>query len=264
MLSLLRSVRSELVKAGTLFDLRVGVAAIVAGSCAWALWVSLGDSDAMTADPSGYFPSRTLAPLGGIALMATGSLAAMSVTSEYESGTIHASLLAVPRRFRLFLSRCAAQAGLCLVLGITVSALALLTAGLGGGQVGRLLTEPGPALMLLGRAGAAFAVTGLLGLGIGLLVRRSATSVVLALLWPVLGERVLASLPSVGRFAGPVLPFRSLDYFLLGTSHGAPYAWEPGAAIVVPLVWALVALAAAALHVTTTGRPARSERNQPA
>jgi ABC-2 type transport system permease protein len=130
---------------------------------------------ANTKDVSDH-PDLTNNVLGGIApgLLLIGVLGVLCMTSEYTSGMIRASLAAAPNR-RLLLSAKAAMFG---AAGLTAGEVSSFTALLAGGFTlpGRIsapsLGQPGVLRAVL-MAGAAYCLIGLLGLGLGAVIRHS-------------------------------------------------------------------------------------------
>jgi ABC-2 type transport system permease protein len=118
--------------------------------------------------------------LAGLAIgsLAIGVLGVLVVTGEYSSGTIRASLAAMPRRGVLLTAK-VAVVGLCsLFLGEALSFVSFFEgqAVLAGGAPTASLSQPG-VLRAVALSGAFLALFALLGLGIGLVVRHTAGAV---------------------------------------------------------------------------------------
>jgi ABC-2 type transport system permease protein len=118
--------------------------------------------------------------LGGIvpALLLTGVLGVLAMTSEYSSGMIRATLTAVPSRPLLLLAKAAVFGGVALCLGEATSFAAFFAGGaaLRHGISAPTLGQPGVLrAVLLG--GTGFCLLGLLGLGLGAIVRHSAGAI---------------------------------------------------------------------------------------
>jgi ABC-2 type transport system permease protein len=117
--------------------------------------------------------------LGGIApgLLLIGVLGVLCMTSEYTSGMIRASLAAAPNR-RLLLGAKAAMFG---AVALAIGEVASFTAFLAGSHAlpGRVpapsLGQPGVLRAVL-MAGAAYCLIGLLGLGLGAVIRHGAAA----------------------------------------------------------------------------------------
>ena len=133
---------------------------------------------ANTKDVSDH-PDLTNNVLGGIApgLLLAGVLGVLCMTSEYTSGMIRASLAAAPNR-RLLLSAKAAMFGAVALGAGEVSSFTAFLAGSfswPGRISGPSLAQPGVLRAVL-MAGAAYCLIGLLGLGLGAVIRHSAAA----------------------------------------------------------------------------------------
>jgi ABC-2 type transport system permease protein len=130
-----------------------------------------------TENASGDLTNNVLA---GIApgLLLTGLLGVLVMTSEYTSGTIRSTLAAVPNRRLLLAAKAAVFAVVALVVGEATSLLAFLAGGvaLPDSIPAPGLTEPG-VLRAVILAGAGFCLIGLVGLGLGAVIRHSAAAI---------------------------------------------------------------------------------------
>lgn len=158
--------------------------------------------------------------LSVVSLMVAGTVGALTMCGEYASGTIAATLTAVPRRGRVLAAKATLLAGLLYATGLASCTAAYLI----GGAVledGRYAPgEPMPAL--LGIAGL-FALVGLIGLAVGTLLKHSAGAVV-----TVVGVLLLPSLfgPLLGdlqRWVAGATPTAALEK-LTQTSDASPEA----------------------------------------
>jgi ABC-type transport system involved in multi-copper enzyme maturation permease subunit len=189
----IRSVRS------TLWTLVV-FAVVSLGLTGLLTWLTLrafnaGRSDARSstilADPVGFILGTGLG-LGQLAICVLGALV---ITTEYSSGTIRASLLAVPRRIPMLLAKGLVFAALVLVVGEAVAFCSYFigAAVLQGHDVSVTLTvahhtvtvhhritvslsQPGVARSVTG-AGLYLTVLGLFALAIGGLIRHTAGAI---------------------------------------------------------------------------------------
>lgn len=132
-------------------------------------------------------------------------VAVLLVTTEFRHGTIGRTLQLEPSRTRVL----AAKLGGGVVYGLAFFATGLVVVGL------LLLAAPGggpalgeQALRTLWEGPAAFALTALLAVSVGALLRSQVLALTLALLWHFVLESAIALLlPDVGRW----LPFQALD-----------------------------------------------------
>ncbi|MEH0928909.1 ABC transporter permease subunit [Micromonospora sp. CPCC 205558] len=111
-------------------------------------------------------------------LLLTGVLGVLTMTSEYSSGTIRATLAAVPRRPLVLVAKAAVFGAVTLIVGEVASFVAFIAVGaaLRHGVVAPTLDQPG-VLRAVAVTGAGFCLIGLLGLGLGAIIRHSAAAV---------------------------------------------------------------------------------------
>jgi ABC-2 type transport system permease protein len=111
-------------------------------------------------------------------LLLAGALGVLAMTSEYTSGTIQATLAAIPRRPLVLAAKAAVFGTVTLIVGEAASFIAFIaaTATLRHGIAAPTLGQPG-VLRAVVLSGAAFCLIGLLGLGLGAIVRHSAAAV---------------------------------------------------------------------------------------
>ncbi|RKR92116.1 ABC-2 family transporter [Micromonospora pisi] len=111
-------------------------------------------------------------------LLLTGVLGVLTMTSEYTSGTIRATLAAVPRRPLVLAAKAAVFGAVTLIVGEVASFIAFFAVGatLRHGVAAPTLGQPG-VLRAVAVTGAAFCLIGLLGLGLGAIIRHSAAAV---------------------------------------------------------------------------------------
>jgi ABC-2 type transport system permease protein len=118
--------------------------------------------------------------LGGVSagLLLTGVLGVLMMTSEYTSGMIRATLAAAPNRPLMLAAKAAVFGGVALVLGEATSFIAFFTGGaaLRHGIAAPTLSQPGVLRAVL-LAGASFCLIGLLGMGLGAIIRHTAAAV---------------------------------------------------------------------------------------
>ena len=190
------------------------------------------------------------------ALVVVLVLAGLSVTGEYQTGTIRTSFQCVPGRTPVLLAKAPVVAAFAFVLG-EIAAF--------GAWVVALLLAPDADLALDSAAdwtivagtGVVFAFAAVLGVGAGLLVRHTAGAVALLTIYPLAAENLVALIPHVGPAVHRWLPFNVAMKFLSGNG-GASGGRDGGNANVLsdsPLSpgWALAYFAAFAAVVLTAG-----------
>jgi ABC-2 type transport system permease protein len=127
----------------------------------------------------GFDPTNQSLTGLALATLAIGVLGALAATGEYGTGTIRSSLAAAPRR-GLFLAGKVAVVGVIALLVGELLTFSSFTVGQGilsaGGAPSASLGQPG-VLRAVVLSGAAIALLGLLGLGLGVIVRHTAGAI---------------------------------------------------------------------------------------
>ncbi len=168
----LRSVRSTYVTMLTAITLGLGIGALNTVSIVHE-WPTMNAQDRMAFDPVG-------AALGGLSfgVLAFGVLGALATSTEYSTGLIRTTLIAVPRRSSVFAAKAVVVAVLTLALG---EVFAFVTFFLGqsilsDADLNANLTDPG-VLRAVSSAGLYLCVVAMVGFGLGLLLRHSAGAI---------------------------------------------------------------------------------------
>lgn len=179
----IRTVRSTY---WTLLVAAAGMVAFGALLCTAYVRHNTGDTAHAGFDPAGY-------SLNGffLAQLAIGTLGVVVITSEYQTGSIRATLAATPQRPLVLAAKAAVFAVVAALTGVVASLASFLIGQniLAQKHLQTHLGDPA-ALRSVAGAGLYLAVLGLLGLGLGALIRRTAgaiaTLVGLVLVLPVL------------------------------------------------------------------------------
>lgn len=141
-------------------------------------WPDFGQQEKSHFDPM----TEALSGVGVALLMiGAGSIGALAVVGEYASGLIRTTMTAVPTRLPVVAAKAVVVAGVMSGVGVVVSlgTFGVSQAVLSGRSIGLSLSDPGVPGVLLANALLA-PVAGLVGLGIGALLRHTATTVVTA------------------------------------------------------------------------------------
>jgi ABC-2 type transport system permease protein len=202
----LRSVRSTIWSVASFLVVTVGFTSLITGLIA-ANWSQTDASDraATVADPVATILGTGLY-FGQLVICVLGVL---TISAEYSTGTIRASLLAVPRRLPMLAAKGVVFALLVLVVG-ELAAFGSYFAGSAmlHDHAPVALSDPGVARAVLG-AGLYLAVLGLFAMAIGALLRHTAagisTVIGIVFVLPILagllpgswGEHIYNYLPSV-------------------------------------------------------------------
>jgi ABC-2 type transport system permease protein len=175
----------------------------------------------------------------GMAVVAV--MATLAVTSEYTTGTIRTTFLAVPRRATALLAK-------AVVVGV-LSALVGLVAGFGAWGLSALLL-PGVDLGLHGvvewrqvaGVGVVYLLASVIALAVGVLARHTAGAVSIVLVWSLVAENLLDLIPGMAPDISRWLPFHAAKQFLAGDGTGLDSPWT---ALAVLAAWAAGMIAVA-------------------
>jgi ABC-2 type transport system permease protein len=191
-----QAARMEWIKLRSLRSTWWALGATVAGAIGVAVAVGVNTKDA-TAD-------LTNNALAGIALglLLTGVLGVLEVTGEYSSGTIRVTLTAIPNRPLVLAAKAAVFGAVALVVGEAAAFIAFFAGGaaLPSTIAAPTLGQPG-VLRAVILGGAGYGLIGLLGLGLGAIIRHTPAAIAVL----VGGVYVLAQM--VAAFAPPMMPY---------------------------------------------------------
>ncbi|MGU3585717.1 ABC transporter permease [Rhodococcus sp. C26F] len=240
----LTSVQSPLWCTVVIVALGLGLAAIL-GSVSRA---SAGMDDEL----GRFYPTVDVAVSGvtGFGVLVLMILAALSVTSEYRFGVIRTTFQATPNRTLLLTMKALLIGVLGAVLTLAVSFGAFyLAKALAGPDAGRELVLSGDTAWraIYGTAIYAFLCV-FLAIGVGTLLRQSAGTIALLMLWPLLLESLFALFGSVGREIQPFLPFANANNFL-GIGQGIEFHWGPWGSLVYFAAFSFLVFAASLVVV---------------
>jgi ABC-2 type transport system permease protein len=183
-------------------------------------------------------------------LLLVGALGVLTMTSEYTSGTIRATLAVIPRRPLVLAAKAAVFGAVTLIVGETASFIAFFAAAatVRHGIVAPTLSDPG-VLRAVVLSGAAFCLIGLLGLGLGAIIRYSAAAVGVL----VAGVYVVAQVIGfIAHGAAAYMPILILENSLSTTkpvtcgtgAASCPHFLSAWAGLGVMSLYAVIALAA--------------------
>ena len=196
----LRSVRSTTWTLLATVGIAVGFGALV-GVSQMSSWDNLDRAEQLRFDPT-FFSLSGL----WLAQLAVGVLGVLLVTSEYATGQIRATFGATPQRRTVLAAKAATFTGVVLAAGLISSFVAFFVgqAIFASKGLGVSITEPG-VLRAVAGGGFYLAAVGLLGLGLGTILRRTAGAVAalvaVLVLAPLVGGFLPASFQeSVGKF----------------------------------------------------------------
>ncbi|QMU77970.1 ABC transporter permease [Streptacidiphilus sp. PB12-B1b] len=237
----IRSVRSTVWTLVLMLLLAVGVSVLISAVTAngWA-----------TADAAAH-ASVVRDPVGtifggmGLAELVACALGVLVVTSEYSSGTIRASLLAVPRRWPVL----AAKAGAFGLLTLVAGELASFGSFAAGAYLLRhdvpvSLRDPG-VLRAVAGGGLFLAAMSVVAMGLGALIRHTAAAVTGVIAFVLVLSPLADSLPgTVGRHVAAYLPTNA-GQVVLFTHHSSGQLLSPWQGLAVCAAWGVGLMLAA-------------------
>jgi ABC-2 type transport system permease protein len=231
--------RMEWIKLASLRSTWATLGITIAAAAGIAVAVAAG-----TKSPSQDLTNSMMTGMFAGVLLA-GVLGVLVVTGEHTSGTIRATLAAAPRRPLVLVAKAAVFGVTMLITGQAAAFLAFFagSAALGHGTAAPALGQPG-VLRTIVLSGVSLALIGLLGLGLGAIIRHTAAAVTVLVSVVYVGELFLGQLD---RAIDAYLPA-----YIVGDSLGGRTC-RPGAAACPLPAWAgmsvLAAYAAAALLI---------------
>jgi hypothetical protein len=174
----------------------------------WALGVTvagaIGVAVAVGVNTKDAAADLTNNALAGIALglLLTGVLGVLAMTGEYSSGTIRATLVAIPNRPLVLAAKAAVFGAVALAAGEAAGFIAFFAGGaaLPDRMAAPTLGQPG-VLRAVALGGAGYCLIGLLGLGLGAIIRHTPGAIAVL----VGGVYVLAQM--VAGFAPAIMPY---------------------------------------------------------
>lgn len=233
----LRSVRSTVWTLLATVGLAVGFGALI-GASQMSSWNNLDPAERLRFDPTSFSLSGLF-----LAQLAVGVLGVLMISSEYATGQIRATFAATPQRLTVLAAKATTFAGVVLAVGLVASFGAFFVgqAIFASKGLDASISDPGVLRAVLG--GALYLTgIGLLGVGVGTLVRRTAgaTAALVGLLFIV--PIVTGFLPtSFQETIGKYLPAQAgMAIFNVVPD---PRALTPWSGFAVLLAWAAITLA---------------------
>ncbi|MEP7025320.1 MAG: ABC transporter permease [Actinomycetota bacterium] len=196
----------------------------------------------VSSDPVGVILGSGLT-FGQLAICVLGVLV---ICSEYSTGAIRSTLLAVPRRIPMLVAKAVVFAALVLVLGEIVTFTSFfLGAAILHSHVPVALGDPGVTRAVIG-GGLYLTVLGLFALSIGALIRHTAGAITGVIAFVLVLAPLTQLIPgSIGKYVHAYLPSEAGQ--LIGHAHQqADQVLSPWQGFGVFCLWTVVLLAAAA------------------
>ena len=199
---MIRLIRSELRKLFTTklwLWLLLGACGLSAASTA----LLIGFADQAAADPQAGFPPvgsdafAQLALAGGAnAVIFFLILGVIGMTQEYRHRTATPTFLVTPKRGQVVLSKLVTYLGISLLFAVVVNAVVVAVAVTWLGAKGAPVSLSGENLEVVLSAIGGAALYGMVGVGVGALLRNQVAAVVGALIYLFVAEPILRSVPA--------------------------------------------------------------------
>ena len=142
-------------------------------------------------------------------------LASMTVTGEYRSGMIRTTFMATPNRTLVLIAKAVVAAAFSAVYSAVMVIAAIVVARLAAPPLigSHLSLAEQDTWRVVGAIVLYAALTTVLAVGVGALLRAAAGAVAVLLMWPLVAEPILGNLPRIGSEVGPYLPFANAFVF---------------------------------------------------
>ncbi len=237
----LRSVRSTRYSLLATVAFTIGIAAI-ATAVVSARWLHMAPSER-----AHFHPLE--ATLAGVQLgqLALGVLGVLVITAEYSTGMIRATLTAVPKRLPVLWAKAGVFGLVALVIGIPSALIAFFVGQtlLSPHHLQLAFSAPGVARAVIG-AGLYLTVVGLLGVGIGTIVRNTAGGIAAFVALMFVVPPLMNVLPtSWNNAVSPYLPSNA-GQAVMSITHNAN-TLSPWGGFAVFCAWAAAAIAIGAV-----------------
>ncbi len=198
---------------------------------------------------------RSILETAGLASVITVLLGAVLVTTEYAHGTINQTFLAVPARERVFAAKLAAVVLVAVAAALVSAVLTLGIAEIWYGGRGIDLELGGGTMTPFAGALAASALAGAIGFGFGALLRRQTASIVLIMVWLLIGEHALTVIGDKSRYA----PGHAIASVLVAHREGSNQLLAVWPGVATALVYAGGFLAVGALMMIRSDAPSSAD-----
>jgi ABC-type transport system involved in multi-copper enzyme maturation permease subunit len=228
---------SLVIASGAMMALGLMFSAVITSKYATMGPARRAEFNAITVPLRGYFLGQ----------LAVGVLGVMVITGEYSTGMIRASLSAVPKRLPVLWAKALVFA---VVVWVTMTVTAFICFFVGQAffstkHIDATLSTPGALRIVLG-TGLYLTVVGLLGVGLGAIIRSTAGAIAalfgILLVLPVLGE--VLNFTSFGDKVNPYLPSNAGQQLMAVTTD--PGMMHPWAGFALFVGYAALAMAVAA------------------
>ncbi|MCT9093812.1 ABC transporter permease [Streptomyces sp. ASQP_92] len=209
---------------------------------------------------AGFIPSWALRDAftnfaGMSVVLAISAIGTLTITAEYSTGMIRTTFTTVPARHSVMAAKVAVLSAVTTGFGALVTGASFLVtqAILSGRGAGMSITDPG-ALRAMAAAALLAPVSGLVGMGLGSVIRHSATTIVTSMVLLLLLPVTLSGDHYWTAVIGHAMPYQAWGHLMEGDGATFNHYAYPSTVSGAWLVYAVWALAAAVLSVTAVHR----------
>lgn len=248
----MRLLRSELLKARTT-RLLLWYGLGLVGFLVFVVSVHLGTDDRF--DLATASTQRSLFSVGGLAAVVAVLVGTVLLAGEYAHGTINQTFLVSPARERLVAAKLATGALVGAALGVLAAVVVFVVGE--AWYVGRGVTlhlGHGTLTPVLG-AIAASTLAGAAGIGLAGILRRQTATIVLILMWLLIGENVVAVSAEAARYA----PGHVFGAVVTAHRQRTPDALAFGPAVVIATLYVGILAAAGLFAVLRSDAPSQGQ-----
>lgn len=186
-----------------------------------------------------------LQPGSSFGQLAVTVLGVLLIASEFSTGMIRATVLAAPRRTPVLAAKAGVLAAIVFVLAEAIAWICFFVgSAIARKDVTVTLSTPGSLRAIIG-FGLVMAMTALIALALGALLRHTAAAIAVALGWNLVVPGLLGLIPgSLGERLSGAMPSRAGQLIMERTEDaGTPYSQWTGLGIIA--LWTVVLLALA-------------------
>jgi ABC-2 type transport system permease protein len=227
----------------------LGAAVAMIGLSVIACLVEVAQFDKLTALDKAKFNPITFSLVGGgLGQLGIGVLGVLIITNEYASGMIRTTFAATPQRLTVLAAK-ATVFGVVTFVVATLSAFGAFFVGqaiLSRKDLGASIGVPGALRSVVG-AGLYLSVLGLLALGLGTLIRKTAGAIAalfgVLFIVPVIVSLLPSSINGIQRY----LPSNAGQEIMFGSGDHSSDVLSPWVGFSVFCLWAIVILGIAAI-----------------
>ncbi|WP_080796762.1 multidrug ABC transporter permease [Corynebacterium pacaense] len=236
----LRTTKSFWWTTGLIVFVSVGFAALTG-------WTATGDSMATLL----LLPDSVVAGLYLIGFLVVIVQSVMMYTTEFRFGYQQQTFLATPRRWVVMVAKWLLYTVISMLIVFLTALLSFYVAKLFASEISSSTLEVwhnDRALAIMWKYPVTAALLVTFSSGVAMLLRQTAGSITLLLMWQLALEDLLAFIPNIGEYVAKYGPFTNLRAFITDYAAADP-GWSPAMGGVYFAVWALVLFIAGIVQI---------------